>query len=190
MSNVASGCRDCAMLTSGRCWRHSVLQTVVKGAPLMGLDTWYEIQSERDRLRAECDSRRAQNIADAELIRETDARIAAARDHLDILINNLPPVANCDARVIARRALSALDANHSESPNSSQACVFGVYCSRHDFIHGAEADELREKLARTRNTVVLRVLESVDARDSLAWREHRKAEEAAAQPEAGKGTPT
>lgn len=65
-------------------------------------------------------------------------------------------------------------------------CVIGVYCSRHGFYHGAEAEELREKIERelpdsegyddpdsALARAIRRVLERVDARDSLAWCEFR-----------------
>jgi hypothetical protein len=67
------------------------------------------------------------------------------------------------------------------------ACIFGVFCQRHGFIHGAEAEELRQKIERLLSTedgdvptwAIRRVLEKVDARDSLAWMERRKADERA-----------
>ena len=57
-------------------------------------------------------------------------------------------------------------------------CVIGEYCSQHGFIHGAEAEELREKLEELLKYYdpedvpahgLRRLLEDVDARDSLAW---------------------
>lgn len=52
-------------------------------------------------------------------------------------------------------------------------CIIGEYCHRHGFIHGAEAEELRSRLESLPELpdAVRRVLEDVDARDSLAWRE-------------------
>jgi len=65
-------------------------------------------------------------------------------------------------------------------------CAVGRYCPRHNFVHGAEAEELRSKfeaLAEEFGDVegcgalaraMKRVLDGVDARDSLAWSEVRK----------------
>jgi hypothetical protein len=68
-------------------------------------------------------------------------------------------------------------------------CVIGEYCSRHQFIHGAEAEELRqriEKLMRvdteTQHHALQDVLDEVDARDSLAFVEVRQKWEADASP--------
>jgi hypothetical protein len=56
-------------------------------------------------------------------------------------------------------------------------CVIGEYCTLHGFIHGAEAEELRERFEKAladagqhllRNTV-RRILDDVDARDSAAF---------------------
>lgn len=65
-------------------------------------------------------------------------------------------------------------------------CVFGVYCNRHGFIHGAEAEELRGRLqdalpalSGRAERIVQRVLDDTDARDSLAWLERRAADDAA-----------
>lgn len=57
-------------------------------------------------------------------------------------------------------------------------CVIGEYCRRHMFVHGAEAEELRSRLERIGDlpSEVRRILDDVDARDSLAWLEHRTAE--------------
>lgn len=58
------------------------------------------------------------------------------------------------------------------------SCVFGKYCNRHEFVHGAEAEELREELekfaANNNNDAdaiywARRVLDGVDARDSVAY---------------------
>jgi hypothetical protein len=61
-------------------------------------------------------------------------------------------------------------------------CVIGEYCSRHGFHHGAEAEELRERLEevlRARKGMVRvslrRVLDEVDARDSVAYVEAKGA---------------
>jgi hypothetical protein len=67
--------------------------------------------------------------------------------------------------------------------------VYAKYCREHNFVHGAEAEELRqgvEKLiaaaSETRKvsvTSLRRLLDRVDARDSLAFREAFEAEVAA-----------
>ncbi len=58
--------------------------------------------------------------------------------------------------------------------------IRNVYCDEHDFVHGREAEELRsgvENLIRNSNggkvstRALQRLLDRVDARDSLAWRE-------------------
>jgi len=59
--------------------------------------------------------------------------------------------------------------------------VIGKYCRRHEFEHGKEAEELREKLERFAETSDItgeanwaqRILDETDARDSLAWVEAR-----------------
>lgn len=62
-------------------------------------------------------------------------------------------------------------------------CVLGEYCHLHNFIHGAEAEELRKRIEGLINndgvTVedLQRVLDEVDARDSVAYLEHRQLEE-------------
>jgi hypothetical protein len=53
-------------------------------------------------------------------------------------------------------------------------CIIGEPCLRHGFIHGAEANELREELERYERYDVeknwaRRILDKVDARDSVAW---------------------
>lgn len=62
-------------------------------------------------------------------------------------------------------------------------CVIGEYCTNHDFIHGMEAEELRagieliieENSSRTCHEVRLRrLLDAVDARDSLAFIERKE----------------
>lgn len=81
----------------------------------------------------------------------------------------------------------------SKSNDDDEKCRFGKYCDRHNFVHGAEAKELREKLqdilADLDNAVdedsvsslqsfpdemlsrLEEMLEDVDARDSLAFDE-------------------
>jgi hypothetical protein len=60
-------------------------------------------------------------------------------------------------------------------------CVIGKYCRRHQFIHGAEAEELRERIEAllaagyVDGDAVQRVLDDVDARDSLAFIEDNAA---------------
>jgi hypothetical protein len=56
-------------------------------------------------------------------------------------------------------------------------CVIGRYCSRHGFIHGAEAEELRARLEALKDATVNAVLEDVDARDSLAYVETERPED-------------
>lgn len=83
-------------------------------------------------------------------------------------------------------------------------CVIGVYCHKHGFIHGAEAEELRERIEKLvseyreakrdaeadcphdiapvgiihENAIraLSGILDTVDARDSVAWLEFRDAE--------------
>lgn len=66
--------------------------------------------------------------------------------------------------------------NH-EIPKS-ECTIYDTYCSRHEFHHGAEAEELRsgiEKLIAEGDQVccwqLQRLLDRVDARDSLAYLE-------------------
>jgi hypothetical protein len=79
---------------------------------------------------------------------------------------------------IADAALAA--APRSDAPADlvpapkARRCIVGVYCRRHGFIHGAEAEELRERLeaeAAADSALVRRILDEVDARDSLAYLE-------------------
>jgi hypothetical protein len=62
----------------------------------------------------------------------------------------------------------------------NKPCVFGKRCEKHDFIHGAEAEELREELEKFAETDetgeanwARSILEKVDARDSAAYVEVR-----------------
>ena len=91
--------------------------------------------------------------ADAEALR-TVLREAAA------LLN-----ARSAFSTLARRFEAALASPARAEPK----CVIGEYCSRHGFIHGAEAEELRQRLGALRKAAVDAVLDNVDARDSLAW---------------------
>jgi hypothetical protein len=57
-------------------------------------------------------------------------------------------------------------------------CIIGVYCRKHNFVHGAEAEELRQRLgellnvgSETQHHTLQDVLDDVDARDSLAYLE-------------------
>lgn len=52
---------------------------------------------------------------------------------------------------------------------SEAACIIGVYCAEHRFFHGAEAEELRQQLAKLDSLSVNAILDEVDARDSLAY---------------------
>lgn len=72
----------------------------------------------------------------------------------------------------------------TEAPQQPK-CVIGEYCRRHGFIHGAEAEELRERLEKLchqqrgfSGSEVRYILDDVDARDSLAWVEHLAVSEA------------
>jgi hypothetical protein len=60
-------------------------------------------------------------------------------------------------------------------------CIFGEYCSRHQFVHGAEAEELRQRLEELlarrggiEDYEVQHILDDVDARDSVAYLEWRE----------------
>jgi len=73
----------------------------------------------------------------------------------------------------------------------ANGCRFGVYCVKHGFIHGAEAEELRERIETLTAEITMdaaadliadelqEILDDVDARDSLAWHEQRLLESAA-----------
>lgn len=57
-------------------------------------------------------------------------------------------------------------------------CRIGIYCSDHGFIHGAEAEELRQAIEKLRDArgrptceALTRLLDDIDARDSLAYLE-------------------
>lgn len=77
-----------------------------------------------------------------------------------------------------------------ESFTSSEGtcCLFDEYCSDHGFHHGAEASELREGIEKVIKHPdaygpscvegLQNLLDSVDARDSLAYAEHAKREKA------------
>lgn len=54
---------------------------------------------------------------------------------------------------------------------AKRGCVIGAFCPRHGWVHGAEAEELRERLGALGIPAVDRVLDEVDARDSLAYLE-------------------
>lgn len=60
--------------------------------------------------------------------------------------------------------------------SKKEPCVIGKRCERHDFIHGAEAEELREHLEKFAETNedgegnwARQILDKVDARDSAAY---------------------
>lgn len=72
-----------------------------------------------------------------------------------------------------------------ERLSRTRICVIGEPCPEHGFIHGGEAEELRERFERlelslsmkgktSRAREIREILDSVDARDSLAWVEVRK----------------
>lgn len=80
----------------------------------------------------------------------------------------------------------------AEAKRRRPDCVIGRYCAEHNFVHGAEAEELRKKLeklteelandalrdypydARDARRAIQCVLDGVDARDSLAYLERRR----------------
>jgi hypothetical protein len=71
------------------------------------------------------------------------------------------------------------DAPRSEGARAK--CVIGEYCRRHQFVHGAEAEELRKRIegligrgSVNRSNALQDVLDEVDARDSLAFLEARE----------------
>ena len=86
------------------------------------------------------------------------------------------PFCGCDP--VANKVIEAIEESGRFSPARTEPtkprCVIGEYCSRHNFIHGAEAEELRQRLGALRKTAVDAVLDDVDARDSLAWCEFRQ----------------
>lgn len=57
----------------------------------------------------------------------------------------------------------------------ARSCTIGEYCDDHDFIHGAEAEELRERLAKLKNRRVNAILDDVDARDAMAYLDRQAA---------------
>ena len=75
--------------------------------------------------------------------------------------------------------------NRKNTKTSKQSCIIGKYCSFHDFVHGAEAEEIRSKLieliSKLRSYSFDRedqfvhyshledLLNSIDARDSVAY---------------------
>jgi hypothetical protein len=67
----------------------------------------------------------------------------------------------------------------------NKCTVYGSYCDNHGFQHGAEAEELREGIQKLIDQhprkvpvgALERLLESVDARDSIAYLAHKKSEE-------------
>ena len=64
-----------------------------------------------------------------------------------------------------------------------RVCIIGKFCARHEFVHGAEAEELRKKLERFAETSDITgeanwartILDETDARDSCAWVEVNRA---------------
>jgi hypothetical protein len=48
-------------------------------------------------------------------------------------------------------------------------CIIGRYCHKHRCEHGGEAEELRARLEQLNIPAVNRLLDDVDARDSLAY---------------------
>jgi hypothetical protein len=67
--------------------------------------------------------------------------------------------------------------------NKKTLCVFGEICARHGYLHGAEAEELREGIEAliageddVTTGELRRLVERVDARDSVAYLEVRRRE--------------
>lgn len=52
-------------------------------------------------------------------------------------------------------------------------CIIGRFCKKHGFVHGAEAEELRQRLECEygHHKGVRVILDEIDARDSLAFLE-------------------
>jgi len=84
---------------------------------------------------------------------------------------------NCD-RSFGEAALGSSPAATKEESTkmSPRKCVIGEFCDLHGFVHGAEAEELRERLARLNSRKVNAILDDVDARDSCAYVESRGCE--------------
>lgn len=66
------------------------------------------------------------------------------------------------------------------SRSSEKCTVYSSYCKEHNFIHGGEAEELRQGIERLLAdgehpeelpVMLQELLDSVDARDSLAYKE-------------------
>jgi len=65
--------------------------------------------------------------------------------------------------------------------DKAPACVLGVFCAKHDYIHGAEAEDLRSGIDDVMNMIegygvepvesLRNLLENCDARDSVAYLE-------------------
>lgn len=80
-----------------------------------------------------------------------------------------------ETRRILERA-NTIDVNECAIPATRlplARCVIGEYCARHQFVHGAEAGELRQRLEALDDPRVRAILEDVDARDALAYVEAR-----------------
>lgn len=83
----------------------------------------------------------------------------------DETIDTFAQVLECRAKELAAAASKAAK------------CVIGEYCAQHDFIHGKEAEELRQRIekmaAETRGRFhrqqLQELLDDVDARDSCAY---------------------
>lgn len=77
------------------------------------------------------------------------------------------------ARVLAT-AWMLYVADHVGEGEGPSGCRMGRHCERHGVVHGAEAEELREALEGFDSELypeVRLLLDRVDARDSLAYRE-------------------
>lgn len=96
-------------------------------------------------------------VDDADVDRQTDAR-AHVRS-TEAVLREVPEVA----------------VSRSRAPQAP--CVIAEYCRTHGFIHGAEAEELRERFEKMladgwiSKREIRRILDDVDARDSTAFLE-------------------
>ena len=111
--------------------------------------------------------------------------VAKARELLAPVAVALEPLRFADkVSAHADELRAKLTRRPAESGTVATRCtVYATPCSVHDFIHGAEAEELREgieKLMENEDAVKVRQLRSlldrVDARDSLAYLESHEAQ--------------
>jgi hypothetical protein len=85
--------------------------------------------------------------------------------------------------------LEAADALAGQEEAPQRKCVIGEYCSLHQFVHGSEAEELREHVEsfirenrRLRGSDLQAMLDAVDARDSDAFSIAKAEDDAPAPP--------